>query len=352
VTNERMQKFFPVEELKQFARGILTKAGVPEENAAILADTLLLADLREVKSHGIVRLPTYIGRVEAGVMSPDAPVKTLVDRNAVAMLDACNSFGQVAGHKAMQLAIEKAREYGCGMVAVKNSNHFGITAYYSMLAVEADMVGIVMTNASPAMAPFRTKTPLLGTNPISIAIPAGECPPIVLDMSTTVTARGRIRYAALTGSEIPLGWALDKDGKPTTDPHEALAGSLEPIGGVKGFGLSLVVDILCGILTDTVMTGAVKNITDYSGPSKTGHFFVALDIAKFDGVDRFKNRVDEVIKKIKSLPSVDGGPIYMLGEIEHINTQKNLQRGVPLDDEVISNLNDLAKRYGASQLKA
>ncbi|NLM51594.1 MAG: Ldh family oxidoreductase [Firmicutes bacterium] len=344
--------YFPVETLRQFAQEVLVKVGVASENAAIIAETLVVGDLREVKSHGIVRLPTYVGRIEAGVMSANAPVETLVDTGSVALLDANNSFGQVAGHHAMKLAMEKAKNYGCGLVAVKNSNHFGITAYYSMLALEEDMVGIVCTNASPAMAPFRTKTPLLGTNPISFAVPAKKYPPIVLDMSTTVTARGRIRYAALTGQEIPLGWALDKDGKPTTDPHAALEGSLEPIGGVKGFGLSLIVDILCGILTANTMTGTVKNITDYSGPSKTGHFFMALDVSKFDDVDNFKNRVDAVIEKIKSLPSVDGGPIYMLGEIEHNNTQKNLQDGVPLDDEVVQQLNALAKKYGASQLKA
>lgn len=345
-------QLYPVEELKQFSREVLVKVGVTPENAAIIADTLILADLREVKSHGIVRLPTYIGRIEAGVMSAEAPVDTVMDNKAVALLSANNSFGQVAGHKAMKLAMQKAKEYGCGMVAVKNSNHFGITAYYSMLALQEDMVGIVTTNASPAMAPFRTKKPLLGTNPISFAVPAKECPPIVLDMSTTVTARGRIRYAALTGKEIPLGWALDKDGKPTTDPHAALEGSLEAIGGVKGFGLSLIVDILCGILTNTAMTGTVKNVTDYSGPSNTGHFFMALDINTFDDAETFKRRIDEVIKTIKALPSVDGGPVFMLGEIEHNNTQKNLANGVPLDEEVVQSLNRLAASYGASQLKA
>ena len=179
-------------------------------------------------------------------------------------MDANNSFGQVAGHHAMKLAMQKAKDFGCGMVAVKNSNHFGITAYYSMLALEEDMVGIVCTNASPAMAPFRTKTPLLGTNPISFAVPANECPPIVLDMTTTVTASGRIRYAALTGDEIP--WAGRLIRRKPTDPYR-LEGSLEAIG-VKGFGLSLIV-VFLGILTANTMTGTVKNITDYSGPSKT-----------------------------------------------------------------------------------
>lgn len=344
-------RLFPVDKLKRFSDEVLIKVGVAPEDAEIITETLIMGDLREVKSHGIVRLPTYVGRIEAGVMLARAPVGKVADNQAMALLDAGNSFGQVAGHHAMKLAMSKARNYGCGVVAVKNSNHFGITAYYSMLAAAEDMIGIVMTNASPAMAPFRTKTPLLGTNPISFAIPAKNSPPIVLDMSTTVTARGRIRYAALTGKEIPLGWALDKEGKPTTNAQEALEGSLEAIGGVKGFGLSLIVDILCGILTSTSMTGEVKNVTNNSGPAKTGHFFMALDISRFDGTDNFKAKVDAVIGKVKSLPSVDGGPVFMLGEIEHNNTLKNLEQGVPLDKEVINSLNTLAMRYGASQLE-
>lgn len=341
---------FPVDQLKRFSDDILVKVGVTPENADIITETLLLSDLRGVKSHGIVRLSTYIGRIEAGVMAVDKAVDTVMSNKAVALLDANNSFGQVAGHQAMTLAIRKAKEYGCGMVMVRNSNHFGITAYYSMLAIKEDMIGIVLTNASPAMAPFRAKTPLLGTNPLSFAIPANIYPPIVLDMSTTVTARGRIRYAAMTGTDIPLGWALDKCGKPTKNAQEALEGSLEAIGGVKGFGLSLVIDILCGILTSTAMTGAVKNITDYSAPSKTGHFFMAIDIAGFDDPVNFKNRVDETIRVIKSMPSIDGSPVYMLGEIEHMSTSENLTNGIPLDKKVVNSLNMLARRYDAPQL--
>ncbi|MBS3943572.1 MAG: Ldh family oxidoreductase [Dethiobacter sp.] len=341
---------FPVDQLKLFSNDILVKVGVAPENADIITETLLLSDLRGVKSHGLVRLSAYIGRIEAGVMAADKAVDTVMNNKAVALLDANNSFGQVAGHRAMKLAIGKAKEYGCGMVMVRNSNHFGITAYYSMLAIKEDMIGAVLTNASPAMAPFRAKTPLLGTNPLSIAVPANEYPPIILDMSTTVTARGRIRYAAMTGSDIPLGWALDKCGKPTRNAQEALEGSLEAIGGVKGFGLSLAIDILCGILTSTAMTGTVKNITDNSGPAKTGHFFMAIDIAKFDDPENFKNKVDEIIRIVKSMPSIDDGPVYMLGEIEYMSTSENLTNGIPLGIEVVNSLNVLARRYEAPQL--
>jgi len=343
-------QLFPVKKLQEFSIAILTKLNVTHGNAEIITDSLLTADLREVKSHGIVRLPAYIGRIEAGVMNANAPYEVQNDRGATALIDAGNSFGQVAGYKAMNLAINKARKNGAGIVAVKNSNHFGISAYYSMLALKECMVGIVLTNASPAMAPYGTAAPLLGTNPLSVAIPAATQAPIVLDMSSSVVARGKIRYAALKNSAIPLGWALDSEGKPTTDPNKALAGSLEPIGGVKGSGLSLVIDILCGVLTATALTGEVLNVTDFSGPSKTAHLFCAVNISSFTDPASFKKSVDAVVLRIKALPPAGKGPIYLPGEIEHLNTLKNLENGIPLDGEVVDSLNRLARKYGAAPL--
>lgn len=266
-------KRFPAQKVEAFCADVLTKAGLAENWAAVVAESLLSAELRGIKSHGVVRLETYIQRVETGVMKIQAPVTTEMDEQAVALLNANNTFGQIAGHRAMSLAIDKAKQYGVGVVAVKNSNHFGIAAYYAMMALKEDMVGCVFTNSSPAMAVYGTKKPLIGTNPVAIAVPAGDQYPIVLDMSTSVVARGKIRYAALTGQSIPLGWARDIDGKPTQDAQLALKGSLEPVGGVKGSALSLIIDMICGVLTDTVLTGGVKNITDISGPSNTGHFF-------------------------------------------------------------------------------
>jgi LDH2 family malate/lactate/ureidoglycolate dehydrogenase len=212
------------------------------------------------------------------------------------------------------------------------------------------MVGCVFTNASPAMAVYGTKPPLIGTNPIAIAIPAGDHFPIVLDMSTSVVARGKIRYAAVTGHPILPGWARDSDGKPTEDAKAALKGSLEPVGGVKGSALSLIIDLLCGLLTDTVLTGGVKTITDTSGPAKTGHFFSALNIGRFIDLSRFKANVDAVIDHIKSLPPVDGGQIFMPGEIEYLATAKRMKEGLPLEDEVVRSLNAVAASYGAAPL--
>jgi LDH2 family malate/lactate/ureidoglycolate dehydrogenase len=337
--------------LKEFCIDMFIKAGVDQKDAEIISDTLMFAELRNVQSHGIERLPVSIERMENGVVNQNADMK-FINNNAaaVAVLDADNGMGQVAGYKAMKQAMEIARLYGIGMVAVRNSNHFGVASYYSMMALEEDMIGLVVTNASPAIAPFGTKTPLLGTNPLTVAVPAKNGKPIALDMSMSTVARGKIRMYALQNKEIPLDWGLDVDGNPTSDPEEALKGSLVPIGGVKGSGLSLVVDLLTGILTGTSMTGEVKNITDMSGPSKTSHVFIAINISSFIDVETYKNNVDSVINSIKALPPKGDNQIFMAGEIEQNLTEKRIKEGIPVEIEVIETLNKLADKYNASKL--
>jgi LDH2 family malate/lactate/ureidoglycolate dehydrogenase len=345
-------KMYPAQTVEAFCVNVLTRAGLPSDWAAIVAESLLCAELRGIKSHGVLRLESYIGRYEAGVMNLQAPIAIEMDEQATALLNANNTFGQVAGHRAMALAIDKAKQYGAGVVAVRNSNHFGIAAYYSLMALPHDMVGFVLTNAAPSMAVYGTKTPLIGTNPISVAIPAGDQLPIVLDMATSVVARGKIIYASLTGHPIPLGWARDSDGKPTDNAKAALKGSLEAVGGVKGSALSLIIDIACGVLTDTVLTGGVKNLADVRGPANIGHFFAALNISRFIDPNLFKANVDRVIVNIKGLPPVDGGAVFLPGEIEYLCSRKRMEEGIPLEEEVVGSLNAVADRYGASRLTA
>jgi len=310
-------KVYDANTLDDFSVNILTKAGMGYEEARIISDTLIFAETRNIKSHGIVRLPVYTKRIENGIVNRNAKMKFLNSKAAaVAVLDADNGMGQLAGYKAMQMAISIARVYGVGLTAVKNSNHFGVASYYSMMASNEDMIGLVMTNASPAIAPFGTKTPLLGTNPLTVSVPANERKPVVLDMSMSTVARGKIRLAAQQKKEIPVDWGLDVDGNPTTDPNEALLGSLVPIGGVKGSGLSLIIDLLTGVLTGTSMPGEVKNITDMSGPSKTSHMFIAINIESFICLDEYKSKVDLTIDKIKTLPSKGENEVFMAGEIE------------------------------------
>ncbi len=346
-----MESLYSVDLLRSFIVRVIEAVGLSGDFSPVFADCLIAADLRGVKSHGIVRLPAYVQRVETGVMNPSAAMQFSRDEGATALLDAANGFGQVAGQRAMSRAVEKARTHGVGFVAVRNSNHFGIASFYAMQALDQDMIGIVSTNSSPAMNPYGTLAPLLGTNPIAIAVPAGAEKPIVLDMSTSVVARGKIRHAALTGSPIPEGWATDAEGRPTTDPREALKGSLEPIGGVKGSGLSLMVDILCGVLTDSCLTGDVKTIVDTSGPARTGHFFCALDVSRFMPSQNFKKSVDAVVRRIKDLPARDGGRIALPGEIEYDLAEKRRREGIPLDAAVVETLNVVAKHYDIGRLE-
>lgn len=342
---------YDVNVLNEFCINMLIKAGFNLKDAEIISDTLIFAELRNVKSHGIVRLPTYIERMEKGLINQNAQMNFLRNKAAaVTMLDANNGMGQVAGYKAMKEAMSIAKVYGIGMVAVKNSNHFGVASYYSMMALEDNMIGLVMSNSSPAIAPFGTKTPLLGTNPLTVAVPAKNGKPVVLDMSMSTVARGKIRMCALQNKEMPMDWGLDADGNPTSDPNEALKGSLVPIGGVKGSGLSLIVDLLTGILTNTAMTGEVKTVIDMSGPSKTSHVFLAINIESFIDPDLYKSNVDEVINKIKNLPPKGDNEIFMAGEIEQNLMDKRKSEGIPVDMEVIELLNKLAETYDVSKL--
>ncbi|HHZ01615.1 MAG TPA: Ldh family oxidoreductase [Tissierellia bacterium] len=342
---------YDIDVLNEFCINILIKAGFNSRDAEIISDTLLFAEMRNITSHGIVRLPTYVERMEKGLINKNAVMEfTNNQAAAVSLLDADNGMGQIAGYKAMKKAMDIASLYGIGMVAVKNSNHFGVASYYSMMALEKDMIGLVITNSSPAIAPFGTKTPLLGTNPLTIAVPAKDNKPIVLDMSMSTVARGKIRMYALQNKEMPMDWGLDKDGNPTSDPNEALKGSLVPIGGVKGSGLSLIIDLLTGILTDTAMTGEVKTVTDMSGPAKTSHVFVAINIASFIEPNLYKSNVDKVINKIKALPPKGDNEIFMAGEIEHNLMDMRIKEGIPIDIEVVELLNKIADKYEISRL--
>lgn len=331
--------------LRGFVEDVLKAAGMRPEPAAIVADTLIYADLRGVASHGVARLRSYLDRIRAGVMELDPPMKLTSEAPASGLLDAGNGFGQIAGVTAMDIAIEKAKSAGSAVIGIANSNHFGVAAYFVERATRADMVGIVLTNSSPAMTAYNTRIPLIGTNPIAFGVPAGNARPIILDMSTSVVARGKIRLASLTGKPIPPGWAYDEQGRPTEDAHAALKGSLAPIGGPKGAGLSLIIDLLTGVLTGTGLTGDVRNITDISGPSRTGHLMIAFDVGRFIPPELFRTNVDRVIANIKAMPSADGGPVYMPGEIEAIGAEKRTRDGIGVPPDILRILRDLGDEY-------
>ncbi len=333
------QRNIPERVLARISKDLLIQVGVPDEQAAMIAEVTVEADLRGLSSHGVLRLPAYIQRVQKGTMTARTELKVIRERGATVLLDAQHGFGQIAGVYAMQEAIKCAAEYGSGLVAVRNVGHFGIAAYYTMLALPKKMIGMVSANAAPSMAAWGGTVPLFGTNPISVAIPTGGPIDIVLDMASSVVARGKIRYAASQNKPIPTGWALDEDGKPTEDPHEAIKGTLLPIGGHKGYGLALIVDILSGVLTGSAYGPNIVSLHDAQHDVAAGFILQAIDISAFSEPDEFEERIQDLIMEIRNSPlGSDVERIYLPGEIEHLTKLERLERGIPLPDNLLEKL--------------
>jgi LDH2 family malate/lactate/ureidoglycolate dehydrogenase len=330
--------------LKTLSARIFERLGVPADDAALVADTLVEADLRGVSSHGVVRIPLYAARLRGGGMRPVTTVTVVRETPSTVLLDGNNGLGQVISARAMAVAIERARGSGLCFVGVRNSNHFGMAAYYSLMAVQADMVGLVFSNASPGLAPWGSIKPMLGNNPWSIAVPAGTEFPVVLDMANSVVARGKIRLAALRGKPIPLGWAVNKRGEPTTDPHEALEGLILPIAGYKGSGISILIDLLAGALTGAGILDELGGLQHTDRPQRTGHLFGAVNVEAFRPIAEFKARVDEYARRVHAAERAAGvDRVYMPGEPEWLTRQERERNGIPLPDEVLAELRKLAE---------
>lgn len=321
---------YRADDLRSFTESILQAVGVPPADAATTADNLIHANLRGVDTHGITRvLVPYVRRIQHGQMDPRTSVTVVRDRPSTALLDGHNGVGQVVAARAMRLAIEKAGQTGCAWVGVRHGNHFGAAAYYALMAAERDMVGMVATNGPAAVAPWGGRQAMLSTNPIAFAIPAGGEPPLVLDMATTVVSRGRIHLFARQNLEIPPSWALDERGEPTTNPNAALRGTLMPVGGYKGYGLSLVIDALSGVLMGAGYgMHAGGYLTDYSAPPQNvGSLFAAVAVDSFMDPSEFRERMDTALREIKDSPRAPGVErIFAPGEIEH-ETQVRRQEG-------------------------
>jgi len=339
------EKFLP-ERLKSFCAAILERVGVPSAHASIVADSLVEANLRGVDTHGVILLPRYVKRIRLGLMNPKAAPKIVRDSGAVAIVDGDNGLGQVAATKAVEIGVEKADRYGVGAVGVRNSNHFGMAAYIALQAIKFDMIGIVLSNAAPSIAPWGGARPLFGTNPIAIAIPTGH-EPIVLDMALGVVARGKIRAAAREGKSIPEGWALDEHGQPTTDPHAALKGSVLPIAGPKGYGMALMVDVLAGVLTGSSFADGISSVHERGGATGVGHFVQVVNIKSFMPIDAFRARIAALASKVHQSPLAKGvARVYLPGEIEAAVKKERLQSGVPLSKMQQEELVELAKELG------
>ncbi|TFG63488.1 MAG: Ldh family oxidoreductase [Spirochaetales bacterium] len=328
---------------------LLQTAGVGLKEAGLVAETLVTAELRGVPTHGINLLPAVFDRIAAGQMEVPTKLKVISDEQAATHIDGGNGFGQTAAAEGMQRSIEKARSFGIGFSLIRNTNNVGLLAYYSMMAAKAGTIGICACNGAASMAPWGGAEPFFGTNPFSLAAPAGSGNPVVLDMSTTVVARGKIRRAERLKEQIPLGWALDAGGAPTKDPIAAMQGTLMPLGEYKGYGMAFFIDLICGLLSGSSYSRAVRTFHQPEGPTGVGVMTIAIDISRFMPLGNFSKLIDEHIRTIRGSVKAKGqNRIYLPGEIEAELESLNITRGVAVDAPVVKAIDDLLEKRGLS----
>lgn len=335
---------YDAEKLKAFAAAIMQKAGLNEADSRLFADSLVKADMRGIGSHGVTRLYAYSRRIQEGWVC-DAEPKVVRDGGALLAVDAMNGMGVVAAYKIMELCMRRAEETGCCFAAVNNGNHFGYAAYFTELAAKHDMIGVAMGNGPVAIAPTGGTTPMLGTNPLSVAIPAGRYRPLVLDMATSVVARGKITLARKNGQPIPLGWGVDAEGQDTDDPNRVK--TVLPFGGAKGYAISLIIEVLCSCLSGAENGQTMGSFYDYSRSQQAGFFLGAINIGKIMPLAEFKESVDALFESMKESPAAAGvKEIFIPGEIEYNNMLEAEARGVVLSDAIAAELSQLGQVYG------
>ncbi|MCP3660995.1 MAG: Ldh family oxidoreductase [Gammaproteobacteria bacterium] len=335
------------ESLTRFVTGIFQAGGCNEEVARDIAECLVQTNLWGIDSHGILRTPEYLARFKSGAMNNQPQIRTLKSGAGLEVLDADNGAGYVAGRAAMARAIELAKTGNIAAVGIINSNHCGAASLYARMALEHGMIGIAMSNVAPNMVAPGGSKPITGNNPIAVAVPTFGEFPFVLDISLSAVSGGKILVAAKNGEQIPLGWATDREGHPTTDPNVGFKGFLLPMGGHKGFGLSLLVDILCGVITGGSFQHQLKSMYVYpKDPSNTAHLMLVINPLFLMSEDQLKERMAEFFKTVKQSPMWDADSEMLLpGEIEHRKEIKLRQSGIPipapLHDELVQLGNDL-----------
>jgi LDH2 family malate/lactate/ureidoglycolate dehydrogenase len=334
-------------ELTDFGTAVLIALGVPDEDAHLVSDSLVTADAWGHPSHGMLRLGWYAARLQSGAMSPVTVPDLVVDGGAVAVLDGRDGVGQVVTDRACQEAVRRAGAHGIGLVAVRNSNHFGTAAYWTRRMARAGCVGILTTNGSPAMAPWGGRQKTVGANPWSIATPGGSHAPVVLDIANTGVARGKIYAALQRGEAIPSTWAIDADGAPTTDPRTAIDGLLLPMAGHKGYGISFMMDVLSGVLTGSSYATGVAGPYVPDRRSGCGHLVLALRIdAVIDPAD-FDRRIDDLIATTKAVPLAQGvDEVFYPGEIEDRAEERSRRDGISLPEQTVVDLRRLGDDVG------
>lgn len=332
--------------------------GCNPADAAQATDVLVTADMRGIDSHGVARLSGYVRLWEAQRINASPNIKTVHETPSTATIDGDSGLGLVTAPFAMKIAIEKANNVGTGWVAIKNSNHFGIGAYHALMAAEKNMVGISMTNASPLVAPTNSRERLLGTNPLCFVIPGGKYPPVVADLATSAAANGKLEIAQRKGQPIPLGWAQDKEGQPSTDANALKkGGALIPLGtleeaGHKGYALAAVVDIFSGVLSGAnygpwvpPFVSFLPLAPDMPGEG-IGHFVGAMRVDAFRPIEDFNQNIENWIQRFKSAESIEGKTVLIPGEPETMEYTNRLQNGIPLNDAVVNDLKELGEKWG------
>jgi len=351
---------FPIEKLHEFCTRVFLHFGVPKKDAEQAADVLACADLRGIDSHGVARMYSYFGMLSEGHINPKAKIKIVRSTASTATVDGDNGLGLVVGPHANRIAMDMAEKAGSGWVAVCNTNHFGIAGYYVLQALERDLIGWAMTNSTKLVAPLWGAERMLGTNPIAIAFPGKKEPPIVIDLATSAAAYGKIEIARRKGEPIPAGWAINREGRNTTNPDELIdGGAMLPLGserergGHKGYALAMMVDILCGPLSGANWGPFAppfalrQEIPKRSVGKGIGHFFGAMRIDGFMDADEFKRQIDDYVRVFRATKPAPGtnGPLIP-GDPEREAEQVRRKNGVPLILPVIEDLRDISRKTG------
>ncbi len=329
--------------LRAVTADLFERAGMPAEDAAFMGECLVDADLRGVHSHGTRYATSYVSALRSGNWNPRPQIQTVRERGATVLLDGDAGAGHLIGRHAMRLAIDKAREFGTSTVSVRNSTHCGAMAYYTQMAADAGCIGFAATNAGVRMAPWGGADPLVALNPLSWAAPTDRGWAVALDMATSVVAGNKLAVARERGEKIPLGWALDEHGNPTDDPEAGMRGLLLPVGGAKGYGMAVCLDILTGVLSGGRFGAGL------GGPG-AAQIYQAIDIDSFIPLDEFRGRMGQLIDQLKSSRLAPGSSgIFLPGEIEHTLKQQRLREGIPMTAVVVEEINQMARELGSSQ---
>jgi LDH2 family malate/lactate/ureidoglycolate dehydrogenase len=333
--------------LREAVSRIYRSAGLPEGDADFFADTLVQADLWGHQSHGVMRTSWYYEKLLTGAMKAVTKPETVVDAGAIAVIDGRDGVGQVIARHAAGEAVRRARLHGVGVVSVRNSGHFGTCMYYTGRIAREGCVALLATNGGPNMPPWGGLGKLIGTNPWSVAAPAGRHAPMIMDIAVSGVARGKVYLARQRHEKIPETWALDKHGNPTTDPAAALEGYILPMAGHKGYAIGVIVDMLAGVLSGSGFLDGVHGPYDPVNPSRAGHFFAAFDVTRFQPREQFDARMEEYIAKLKSVPLAPGHEgIFYPGELEARSDERNRRDGLLLPEDTLADLARVATRAG------